>query len=222
MENFDQIELNILNKIKNIKDRNSYESTKSEIFGKKGIITELFKKIGNLDQEKRKEYASGLNSLKIKITEIFTSYPTLNVLLEDIRGTVVFDVLENTPSDNRIKNILTTHKSMGELQNIGLRVSERRSISLTRAELSRSVQNSSSFIALPRLTNILRNTNRTTFNYSSRDYLRLEPLNTSYEGELDERDIELVMTHSRVNREEATSALTDANGDIVNAIMSFT
>ena len=49
MENFDQIELNILNKIKNIKDHNSYELAKTEIFGKKGIITELFKKIGSLD-----------------------------------------------------------------------------------------------------------------------------------------------------------------------------
>ena len=64
-----------------------------------------------------------VQELKIKITEIFTSYPTINVLLEDIRGIVIFDVLENNPSDNRIKNILTTHKSMGELQNIGLRIS---------------------------------------------------------------------------------------------------
>ena len=70
MENFDQIESDILNKIKNVSDQNSLDSIKTEIFGKKGIITELFKKIGNLDQSKRKEYASKLNSLKTKITEI--------------------------------------------------------------------------------------------------------------------------------------------------------
>lgn len=86
-----------------------------------------------------------VQELKIKITEIFTSYPSLNVLLEDIRRTVVFDVLENNPSDNTIKNILTTHKSMGELQNIGLRVSERRGIPLTRAELSRGIVNIMNF-----------------------------------------------------------------------------
>ena len=45
MENFNQIESEILNKIKNINDRNSYEVVKTEIFGKKGTITELFKKI---------------------------------------------------------------------------------------------------------------------------------------------------------------------------------
>ena len=39
MENFNQIESEILNKIKVIKDRSSYESIKTEIFGKKGIIT---------------------------------------------------------------------------------------------------------------------------------------------------------------------------------------
>ena len=70
MENFTQIESNILDKINNIKDRNSYEAIKTDIFGKKGIITELFKQIGNLDQNERKEYASKLNSLKKNVTEI--------------------------------------------------------------------------------------------------------------------------------------------------------
>ena len=54
MENFNQIESDILNKIKNINDRNSLDAVKSEIFGKKGIITELFKKIGSLNQNEIK------------------------------------------------------------------------------------------------------------------------------------------------------------------------
>ena len=70
MENFNQIEFDLLNKIKNVNDRNALDSVKTEIFGKKGIITELFKKIGNLDQSQRKEYASKLNDLKTKVTEI--------------------------------------------------------------------------------------------------------------------------------------------------------
>ena len=70
MENLNQIESDILNKIKKISDRNSYETIKSEIFGKKGIMTELFKKIGSLDQGERKEYASKLNSLKAKVEKI--------------------------------------------------------------------------------------------------------------------------------------------------------
>jgi len=70
MENINQIESDILNKIKNVSNRSSYETIKTEIFGKRGIITELFKKIGSLDQSGRKEYASKLNSLKTKVTEI--------------------------------------------------------------------------------------------------------------------------------------------------------
>ena len=70
MENFNQIESDLLNKIQGISDRNALDSVKTEIFGKKGIITELFKIIGSLDQSKRKEYASKLNDLKTKVTEI--------------------------------------------------------------------------------------------------------------------------------------------------------
>ena len=70
MENFNQIETNILNKIRNVNDRKSFDAVKTDIFGKKGIITELFKKIGSLDQNQKKEYASKLNSLKTKVTEI--------------------------------------------------------------------------------------------------------------------------------------------------------
>ena len=49
MENFNQIESDILNKIKNINDRNSFDSIKTEIFGEKGIIIALFKNKENLD-----------------------------------------------------------------------------------------------------------------------------------------------------------------------------
>ena len=70
MKNLNQIESEILEKIKNIKDHNSYNLIKTEISGKKGVIAEMFKKIGDLSQEERKDYASKLNSLKKKVTEI--------------------------------------------------------------------------------------------------------------------------------------------------------
>ena len=69
MENFDQIESGILNKLKNANSRSLLDAVKTEIFGKKGILTELFKKIGGLDQNQKKEYASKLNALKQKVTE---------------------------------------------------------------------------------------------------------------------------------------------------------
>jgi len=66
MENFNQIESDILNKIKNVSNHNSYDIIKTEIFGKKGIITELFKKIGSLDQSKEKNMLQNLMILKQK------------------------------------------------------------------------------------------------------------------------------------------------------------
>ena len=47
------------------------DKLKLTFLGKKGIVTELFKKIGDLNQNDRKDFASKLNSLKIKISEIF-------------------------------------------------------------------------------------------------------------------------------------------------------
>ena len=43
---------------------------KLKFLEKKELLPELFKKIGSLDQSQRKEYASKLNSLKTKVTEI--------------------------------------------------------------------------------------------------------------------------------------------------------
>ena len=45
MENFNQIESELLNKIKSINDRNALDSTKTEIFGRKGIIGEYVGRI---------------------------------------------------------------------------------------------------------------------------------------------------------------------------------
>ena len=121
MENFNQIESEILNKIKNISDRNSYDIIKTEIFGKKGIITELFKKIGGLDQSQRKEYASKLNNLKTKVTEILEKKLVdldqseinkklkinLNSNLDRILDGINLLRLKNNPIDLNIKDVRT-------------------------------------------------------------------------------------------------------------------
>jgi len=45
MENFSQIESDILNKINGANDRNSYDKIKSEIFGKKELLLNCLKKL---------------------------------------------------------------------------------------------------------------------------------------------------------------------------------
>tara|TARA_B100000035_G_C21004158_1_gene556386 strand:- start:391 stop:1287 length:897 start_codon:yes stop_codon:yes gene_type:complete len=137
-----------------------------------------------------------VRELKVKITEIFTSYPTLNVLLRDTRGTNIFDVLDNSPSDNTIKNILTTHESMGEFRNIGLIINNYD----------------------------VNDTRRGLMSFPEDHVIRFTTHDTERDNDDDlyeERDIDLVMTQSHVNREQAIIALTNANGDIVNAIMNL-
>ena len=48
MENFSQVESNILNKIKKVSDRNSLDLVKTEIFGKKGNHPHTCRKRGAL------------------------------------------------------------------------------------------------------------------------------------------------------------------------------
>ena len=72
MENFNHTELDILNKLKKISDRDSLDLLKTEVFGKKGIITELFKKLGSLDQNK-KNAEQIANDLIPKSANLFVS-----------------------------------------------------------------------------------------------------------------------------------------------------
>ncbi len=44
-KDFNQIESDILNKIKSISDRNSYDKIKTEIFGKKELLLSFLKKL---------------------------------------------------------------------------------------------------------------------------------------------------------------------------------
>ena len=66
MENFDQIESDILSKIKSANDRSSYDTIKTEIFGKKGVITELLKKLKVWIKVKEKNMPQNLMILKQK------------------------------------------------------------------------------------------------------------------------------------------------------------
>ena len=46
MENLNQIEYDILNKIENVIDRNSYEKIKTETFGKKELLPSYLRRLG--------------------------------------------------------------------------------------------------------------------------------------------------------------------------------
>ena len=55
-------------KINSIKSKEELQNLKTEFFGKNGLITSQFKKLGSLSSEEKKEFASSLNKLKNDLT----------------------------------------------------------------------------------------------------------------------------------------------------------
>ena len=51
-------------KIDSVKDKEDLQNIKTEFFGKNGQINKQFKKLGLLEPEKRKDFASNLNKIK--------------------------------------------------------------------------------------------------------------------------------------------------------------
>ena len=66
MENFDQIESDILNKIKNVSNQNSLDSVKTEIFGKRGFLQSFLKKLEAWIKVREKNMLQNLMILKQK------------------------------------------------------------------------------------------------------------------------------------------------------------
>ena len=57
-------------KIKNIHSKNELDSLKTILFGKSGKINQLFKKLSELENDEKKEFASKLNNLKNQISNL--------------------------------------------------------------------------------------------------------------------------------------------------------
>ena len=71
MSDLDKISSVFNAKIDTVKTKDDLQNIKTEFFGKNGQITQQFKSLGSLDQEKRKLFASNLN--KIKDCLLYTS-----------------------------------------------------------------------------------------------------------------------------------------------------
>ena len=80
MSNLDKISSVFNAKIDSVKTKDDLQNIKTEFFGKNGQITQQFKSLGSLDQEKRKEFASNLNKIKDNLTlQLAVSYTHLTL-----------------------------------------------------------------------------------------------------------------------------------------------
>ena len=68
MSDLDQINSSFIKKINSIKSKEELQNLKTEFFGKNGQITVQFKKLGSIQAEQKKEFASSLNILKESLT----------------------------------------------------------------------------------------------------------------------------------------------------------
>jgi len=72
MSDIKKIKDEYLKKLNDNLDINSVNQFKTDLFGKNGLISNEFKKLGSISAEKRKQFASDLNSIKDELQSVIT------------------------------------------------------------------------------------------------------------------------------------------------------
>jgi len=85
MSDIKKIRDEFINKLKEDLDLNSVNQIKSDLFGKNGKISNEFKKLGSVDAEERKKFASDLNSIKDEL-QIAISNKVQDIEIKEINS----------------------------------------------------------------------------------------------------------------------------------------
>ena len=93
MSDIKKIKDEYLNKLKNDLKIANLNQIKTELFGKNGQISNLFKKIGTLSQDERKKFASALNIVKEELQE------KINFKIKEIEDKEINSKLESEKVD---------------------------------------------------------------------------------------------------------------------------
>ncbi|MEC7143473.1 MAG: phenylalanine--tRNA ligase subunit alpha [Pseudomonadota bacterium] len=93
MSDIKKIKDEYLNKLKNDLKIENLNQIKTELFGKNGQISNLFKKIGTLSQDERKKFASALNIVKEELQE------KINFKIKEIEDKEINSKLESEKVD---------------------------------------------------------------------------------------------------------------------------
>ena len=73
MSDLKKIKNEFLSKLNGKLDIVEINQIKSDLFGKSGLITTQFKKIGTIEESERKKFASDLNIIKDELQELISS-----------------------------------------------------------------------------------------------------------------------------------------------------
>ena len=93
MSDLKNIHKEYISKLNETLNEEQVNQIKSELFGKNGLISSQFKKLGSLDENERKQFASELNKIKDELQNIITSS------LKDIELKKINEKLENEKVD---------------------------------------------------------------------------------------------------------------------------
>ncbi|MBL61624.1 MAG: phenylalanine--tRNA ligase subunit alpha [Candidatus Pelagibacter sp.] len=92
----------INSKIQEINDRESLEVIKTNYLGKKGIITEAFKILGQIDPEKRKSFAAELNLIKSDLLNDINNFQS-KINFKEIETKLKLETVDITLPVNEIR-----------------------------------------------------------------------------------------------------------------------
>ena len=93
MSDLKNIHKEYISKLNETLNEEQVNQIKSELFGKNGLISSQFKKLGSLDENERKQFASELNKIKDELQNIITNS------LKDIELKKINEKLENEKVD---------------------------------------------------------------------------------------------------------------------------
>ena len=93
MSDLKNIHKEYISKLNETLNEEQVNQIKSELFGKNGLISSQFKKLGSLEENERKQSASELNKIKDELQNIITN------LLKDIELKKINEKLENEKVD---------------------------------------------------------------------------------------------------------------------------
>ena len=73
MSDIIKIKEEYLNKLSKVSDLKQINQIKSDLFGKNGLVSSQFKKIGTIVESERKKFASDLNIIKDELQDLINS-----------------------------------------------------------------------------------------------------------------------------------------------------
>ncbi|MFA6369221.1 MAG: phenylalanine--tRNA ligase subunit alpha, partial [Candidatus Shapirobacteria bacterium] len=72
-QNLEAIKNEYISKIANLKNDQELESLRIELFGRNGLINNLFSKIKDIPNEEKKQYGANLNQLKTELEQLLSN-----------------------------------------------------------------------------------------------------------------------------------------------------